>query len=149
MVRVGVSVIGLGIALLIAAAALAAQRAAFIDVAGAPGDGEQALERALSDRLVDDGFAIKSMPAADAYEIQGTVRLAPATRGKENVRIDWTVFGPEGTRLGNVTQVKEIRKGSLDQHWGAAADAAADAAAHDILKLMDSHKAVGTQLGAP
>lgn len=136
MVRVGVSVIGLGIALLVAAPALAAERSAFIDVAGAPGDGEQALERALSDRLLDQGFAIKTMPAADAYEIQGTVRLAPAARGKENVRIDWTIFGPEGTRLGNVTQVKEIRKGSLDRHWGSAADAAADAAAHDILKLL-------------
>ena len=134
MVRVGVSVIGL--ALLIAATALAAERSAFIDVAGAPGDGEQALERALSSRLLDEGFAIRSMPAADAYEIQGTVRMAPASRGKENVRIDWTIFGPEGTRLGNVTQVKEIRKGSLDRHWGAAADAAADAAANDILKLL-------------
>jgi len=134
MVRVGVSVIGL--ALLIAATALAAERSAFIDVAGAPGDGEQALERALSSRLLDEGFAIRSMPAADAYEIQGTVRMAPASRGKENVRIDWTIFGPEGTRLGNITQVKEIRKGSLDRHWGAAADAAADAAANDILKLL-------------
>ncbi len=137
MVRVGVSVIGLGIALLVAAPALAAERSAFIDVAGAPGDGEQALERALSDRLLDQGFAIKTMPAADAYEIQGTVRLAPAAaRGKENVRIDWTIFGPEGTRLGNVTQVNQIRKGSLDRHWGSAADAAAGAAAHDILKLL-------------
>ncbi len=136
MVRVGVSVIGVGVALFIAATALAAERSAFIDVAGAPGDGEQALERALSNRLQDEGFAIRSMPAADAYEIQGMVRLAPAARGKEDVRIDWTIFGPEGTRLGNVTQVKEIRKGSLDRHWGAAADAAADAAAHDILKLL-------------
>jgi hypothetical protein len=136
MVRVGVSVIGVGVALFIAATALAAERSAFIDVAGAPGDGEQALKRALSNRLQDEGFAIRSMPAADAYEIQGMVRLAPAARGKEDVRIDWTIFGPEGTRLGNVTQVKEIRKGSLDRHWGAAADAAADAAAHDILKLL-------------
>ena len=136
MVRVGVSVIGLGIALLVAAPALAAERSAFIDVAGAPGDGEQALERALSDRLLDQGFAITGTPAANAYEIQGMVRLAPAERGKESVRIDWTIFGPEGTRLGNVTQIKDIRKGSLDRHWGAAADAAAVAAAHDILKLL-------------
>jgi hypothetical protein len=62
--------------------------------------------------------------------------MSPAERGKENIRIDWTIFGPEGTRIGNVTQVKEIRKGSLDRHWGAAADAAADAAAQDILKLL-------------
>jgi hypothetical protein len=150
MVRVGVSVIGLGFALLVAMPAVATERSAFIDVAGAPGDGEQALERALSNRLLDEGFAIKSMPAADAYEIQGTVRLAPAVRGKENVRIDWTIFGPEGTRLGNVTQVKEIRQGSLDGRWGAAAIAAADAAAQDILKLLDGRqKAAGARQGAP
>jgi hypothetical protein len=136
MVRVGVSVIGLGLALLVSAPVLAGNERAFIDVAGAPGDGEQALERALSNRLLDEGFAITSSPAADAYEIQGMVRLAPAARGKESVRIDWTIFGPEGTRLGNVTQVKEIRRGSLDRHWGTAADAAADAAAQDILKLL-------------
>lgn len=143
MVRVSLSVIGLGLAVLAAVPALAAERSAFVDVAGAPGDGEQALERALSNRLLDQGFAIETTPAADAYEIQGTVRLAPAaSRGKENVRIDWTVFGPEGTRLGNVTQVKEIRAGSLDRHWGAAADAAATAAAHDILKLLPQQGAV-------
>jgi hypothetical protein len=136
MVRVGVSVISLSLALLAAAPALAGERSAFIDVAGAPGDGEQALERALSNRLLEEGFAISSTPAVDAYEIQGMVRLAPAAGGKESVRIDWTIFGPEGTRLGNVTQVNEIRRGSLDRHWGSAADAAADAAAHDILKLL-------------
>ncbi|HUU66593.1 MAG TPA: hypothetical protein VMW57_04825 [Methyloceanibacter sp.] len=110
--------------------------AAFIDVAGAPGDGEQALELALSNRLLNEGFAVTGTPQVNAYEIQGTVRMLPAKRGKENIRIDWTIFGPEGTRIGNVTQIKEIRKGSLDRHWGAAADAAADAAARDILKLL-------------
>ncbi len=114
----------------------AATLAAFIDVAGAPGDGEQALERALSNRLLNEGFTVTGTPEANAYEIQGMVRLTPAAPGKENIRIDWTVFGPEGMRLGNITQVKVIRKGSLDRHWGAAANAAADAAAQDILKLL-------------
>jgi hypothetical protein len=136
MVRAAALILGLCASLLAANAALAGGRSAFVDVAGAPGDGEQALESALSNRLLDQGFAITSTPAADGYEIQGMVKLTPATRGKENVRIDWTIFGPEGTRIGNVTQVKEIRKGSLDRRWGAAADAAADAAAQDILKLL-------------
>lgn len=135
MVRAAISAISL--MLLVAVPALAAdERSAFIDVVGAPGDGEQALERALSNRLLDQGFAITSTPAVDAYEIQGTVRMAPAERGKEAIRIDWTIFGPEGTRLGNVTQMRVIRKGSLDRRWGAAADAAAEAATQDILKLI-------------
>ncbi len=137
MVRAAISLICLGLSLLIVAPARAADGlAAFIDVAGAPGDGEQALERALSNRLANEGFTVTGTPAVNAYEIQGTVRMSPAERGQENIRIDWTVFGPEGTRLGNVTQIKVIRKGSLDLRWGAAADAAAAAAAQDILKLL-------------
>jgi hypothetical protein len=137
MVRAAVFAIGFVLSLLAVPPALAADPlAAFVDVAGAPGDGEQALSRALSNRLLDRGFAITGTPTVKAYEIQGTVRLSPTERGKESVRIDWTVFGPEGTRLGIVTQTKVIRKGSLDRKWGAAADAAADAAAQDILKLL-------------
>jgi len=138
MFRRSVLVVGLAFTLL-AAPAFAAdggERLAFIDVAGAPGDGEQALERALSNKMLDQGFAVTGTPAVGAYEIQGMVRLAPAERGKESIRIDWTIFGPEGTRLGNVTQVNVIRKGSLDRRWGSAADAAAAAAAQDILKLL-------------
>jgi hypothetical protein len=137
MVRAAVFAIGFVLSLLAVPPALAADPlAAFVDVAGAPGDGEQALSRALSNRLLDRGFAITGTPTVKTYEIQGTVRLSPTERGKESVRIDWTVFGPEGTRLGIVTQTKVIRKGSLDRKWGAAADAAADAAAQDILKLL-------------
>lgn len=109
---------------------------AFIDVAGAPGDGEEALERALANRFLDRGFTVTGTPTIDAYEIQGTVRLLPAERGKETLRIDWTIFGPEGTYLGNMTQTKEIRKGALDARWGAAAEAAAAAAIPDIFQYL-------------
>jgi hypothetical protein len=138
MVRAAASIILIVVALLQAAPAGAAddERTAFIDVAGAPGDGEQALERALSNRFLDLGFRVTGTPEVNAYEIQGTVKLTPATGGKEAVRIDWTVFGPEATRLGVVTQTKIIRKGSLDRSWGPAANAAADAAAQDILELL-------------
>ena len=113
-----------------------AERFVYIDVVGAPGDGEQALERALSNRFLDQGFTVTGTPTINAYEIQGTVKLLPASRGKETVRIDWTIFGPQGTRLDNVTQTKEIRKGSLNAAWGPAAEAAASAAVLDILQLM-------------
>lgn len=134
MVRAAVS--SLMLCMMLAVPAAADDLTAFVDVAGAPGDGEKALYRALSNQLLNRGFTITGTPAANAYEIQGTVKVSPAKRGKESVRIDWTVFGPQGERLGVVTQVKVIRKGSLDRRWGAAADAAADAAAQDILKLL-------------
>jgi hypothetical protein len=108
----------------------------FIDVAGAPGDGETSLARALGERLLAQGLALAGAPAANAYEIQALVRVGPAAKNKQTVRIDWTVFGLDGSQLGNVSQTNDVRKGSLDQAWGRAADAAADAAAKDILKLL-------------
>jgi hypothetical protein len=137
MLRNALSALGLGIVLLGATAAPAAEElAAYVDVAWAPGDGKQALERAISNRLLDKGFTVTGTPQLGAYEIQGVARLFPAERGKETIRIDWTIFGPEGTRLGNVTQTKVIRKGSLDRHWGAAADAAASAALQDMMQYL-------------
>lgn len=137
MVRNVLSGLGLIIVLLAPVSAPAADElAAYVDVAWAPGDGKEALERAISNRLLDKGFTVTGAPKVNAYEIQGVARLFPAERGKETIRIDWTIFGPEGTRLGNVTQTKVIRKGSLDRHWGAAAEAAAMAAVQDMMQYL-------------
>lgn len=136
MLRVAFLLLGLLLSPVAHAAPAESELVAYIDVAGAPGDGEQALERALSNRFLDRGYTVTGSPAMNAYEIQGTVRLIPAGRGKETLRIDWTIFGPEGTYLGNMTQTKEIRKGSLDKRWGGAAEAAAAAALPDLMQYM-------------
>jgi len=73
---------------------------------------------------------------ANAYDVQGTVRVTPAPGGKETVTIVWVVFGPDGNQLGVTRQTKDVRKGSFDKRWGGAADAAAEAAAGDIAKLL-------------
>ena len=52
------------------------------------------------------------------------------------MRIDWTIFGPDGKTLGGVSQTRIVRKGSLDRKWGPTADAAARAAAREISKLI-------------
>ena len=74
--------------------------------------------------------------ATNVYEVQGTVRVAPATKGKESVTIVWVVLDPDGNQLGVVRQMRDVRKGSLDEKWGPAADAAASAAASDIAALL-------------
>jgi hypothetical protein len=137
MLRRTISLISISMALLAGAPAKAADElAAYVDVAWAPGDGKEALERAVSNRLLDKGFAVTARPQVGAYEVQGVARLFPAERGKETIRIDWTIFGPEGTRLGNVTQTKVIREGSLNRHWGDAAEAAASAAVRDMMQYL-------------
>ena len=109
---------------------------AYVSVAGAPGDGEQTLAAALGKRLAARGVKQATAVEANVYDVQGTVRVTSAAKGKQSVRIVWVVFGPDGDQLGVVAQTKEVRKGSLDRKWGAAADAAAAAAAADILKLL-------------
>ena len=109
---------------------------AYVTVAGAPGDGDQALAAALSRALEARGLKAASAFQANVYEVQGTVRVAPALKGKETVIIVWVVLGPDGNQLGVTRQTKNVRKGSLDKKWGKAADAAAGAAAQDIAKLI-------------
>ncbi len=109
---------------------------AYVSVAGAPGDGEQALAAALSRQLAGRGFKQVTSFQANVYEVQGTVRLAPAAKGRQSVTIVWVVLDPAGGQLGITRQTKTVRKGSLDKKWGAAAEAAAAAAAADIVKLI-------------
>ena len=108
----------------------------YVTVAGAPGDGEEALAAALSKQLAARGLKPADAFQANVYEVQGTVRLSAASKGKERVTIIWVVLGPDGTQLGVTRQTKDVRKGSLDKKWGAAANAAAAAAAADIVKLI-------------
>lgn len=138
MARAIVSLAGACLLLLLVQAheGTAGEALVFIDVVGAPGDGERALAAALGERLMAEGLALAGTPTPNAYEIHGTVKLAPAAKGQQTVRIDWTLFGPDGNQLGFVTQEREVRKGSLARTWGGAAHAAAAAAAQDIVKLL-------------
>jgi hypothetical protein len=109
---------------------------AYVSVAGAPGDGEAALAAALSRQLAARGLKPATAFEANVYEVQGTVRIAPGAKGTQSVTIIWVVLGPDGTQLGVTRQTKDVRNGSLDKKWGAAANAAAGAAAEDIAKLI-------------
>jgi hypothetical protein len=109
---------------------------ALITVAGAPGDGEQALTAALTRRLSGVGIKSASTFGANVYSVEGLVKVTPIKGGRESVRIDWTVFGPDGSTIGGVSQTNAVRKGSLGKKWGAAADAAARTAATAIAKLI-------------
>lgn len=109
---------------------------AYVTVSGAPGDGESALAGALYNELASAGIKEAPPESTAVYEIEGTVKLSLAKRGRQNIEINWMVFDPDGNTLGHVAQRKVIRKGSLDRAWGSAAVGAASAAADGILKLM-------------
>ena len=109
---------------------------AYVTVAGAPGDGEEALAAALSKQLAARGLKQATAFQANVYEVQGTVKVAPGGKGNESVTIIWVVLAPDGTQLGITRQSKDVRKGSLAKTWGPAANAAAAAAANDIARLI-------------
>ncbi len=109
---------------------------AYISVVGAPGDGEQALAAALGKRLSAAGVKTATSLAANVYSVEGIVKMTAVKGGRQSVRIDWTIFGPDGNTLGGVLQTRIVRKGSLDRKWGPTADAAARAAAWEISKLI-------------
>jgi hypothetical protein len=109
---------------------------AYIAVAGAPGDGEQALAAALGKRLSAAGVKTATSLAANVYSVEGIVKVTAVKAGRQSVRIDWTIFGPDGNTLGGLSQTRIVRKGSLDKKWGPTADAAARAAASEIAKLI-------------
>lgn len=102
---------------------------------GAPGDGNRALSEALKAQLARNGIATTNQPVG-SHRVEGVVMLTPAASGKQTIQIDWHVKDPGGNRLGTVTQKNEIPEGSLNGQWGQTADAAAEAAASGILKLL-------------
>ncbi len=111
-------------------------RLVYVTVAGAPGDGEQALSKALYDALAVRGVKQASFSDTNVHEIEVIVRVETDAAGKQTVKINWIVFDAEGNTLGHVSQSKSIRKGSLDKVWGPAAKAAANAASGEIMELL-------------
>ena len=68
---------------------------AYVTVAGAPGDGDQALAAALSRQLEARGLKPATAFQANIYEVQGTVRVTQAAKGKETIVIVWVLLGPD------------------------------------------------------
>lgn len=119
-------------------------------VAGAPGDGSQALSEALRRELSRSGLAVTQAATGATHKVEGKVILGKATKAPADkgggevqpIQIQWTVKDPKGESLGTVSQKNEIKPGELDGPWGPNADAVAAAAAQGIIKLIEKQTAV-------
>ncbi|HFB2048642.1 MAG: hypothetical protein HRT83_04875 [Hyphomicrobiaceae bacterium] len=105
-------------------------------VKGAPGDGSTSLSKALQRQLLRSGLTLVESPAKAAHTIQGNVKVGVVQSGRQPIKIDWVVKNSVGKKLGTVSQKNRIPAGSLDNQWGATADAAASAAAKGIIQLL-------------
>jgi hypothetical protein len=112
---------------------------AVVAVKGSPGGGDAELTAAMRKTLSAAGWPVVSKPQPDALTIVGRVKVAK--KGKsQSVSLNWAVKSPDGKTLGNVKQANEVPAGSLDQGWGPAATAVAEAAATGIFDIVKRYR---------
>jgi hypothetical protein len=112
-------------------------RLAIGGVAGAPGDGNKALARAVTELLKKQDLAIMTDPQAKAdLVLDADVAVAKPKGGKQNVKIVWHVRRQDGGEIGTVGQENDIPAGLLDGPWGDVAYMVAVSAQDGILTLV-------------
>jgi hypothetical protein len=105
--------------------------------AGAPGDGEQSLPRAITEVLKRQDVAIVTDPEAKAdLVLDAEVVVAKPKSGKQNVKIVWRVRRKDGGEIGTVGQENDVPAGLLDGAWGDVAYMVAVSAQDGIMQLV-------------
>lgn len=105
-------------------------------VEGAPGDGNEALARALATALQDRNVPVTRDPETARYHLTADVEVAPPDNGQQIVRITWQLGHPDGREIGKARQKNAVPAGSLDQRWRQTATYAAQAAVGGIRNLI-------------
>jgi hypothetical protein len=106
-------------------------------VAGAPGDGAKALEKAITLLLKRQDVAIVTDPEAGAdLVLAADVALDRPQAGQQHVRIVWHVRRKNGDEIGTVAQENDVPTGQLDGAWGDVAYTVAVAAQDGIMALV-------------
>ncbi|HEX7970310.1 MAG TPA: hypothetical protein VF502_18955, partial [Stellaceae bacterium] len=111
-------------------------------VAGAPGDGDRALTRAMDDALRRAHVVLAEQRTdQESFVLAGTVKMSPADAGRQRVKVSWALLGADGHQVGTIDQENAVPAGSLDGAWGDIAYAVANAAAPGVLALIERAKA--------
>lgn len=112
-------------------------RLVVLPVEGAPGDGSESLRQSLARKLLLAGLPIAERPATGDLVVRGIVATRQAGAAEEEVSIVWRLEKAEtGAKLGEVSQINRVPRGSLDDAWGPAANGAAQGAAEGLRDLL-------------
>lgn len=112
-----------------------APHAAVVKIAGAPGDGERALSRAIALMLANTGLTVSNTDDAKAWRVDAIVAVANAG-AKDDVTLTWRVLDAKGAVLGEVEQKNQVPAGRLSKNWGEMAVLAAAAAAPSLAEVI-------------
>jgi len=105
-------------------------------VQGAPGDGNEALVKAMKSALRKRDISVTEDPRQAGYVIEGKVRLSPVVNGRQQAKITWVVNTIAGDEVGKAVQENAIKAGSLNGSWGRIADIVSLAAVAGIRELF-------------
>jgi hypothetical protein len=108
-------------------------KVALVDFAGAPGDGNEALQRSARAFLQAKGIAISTDIDPESIVLSASINVQPVKKGNsppelDRVTIDWVLLDDSGHELGQMTQDNAVPHGKLDHRWGSIASLAAQAA---------------------
>ncbi|MGC2199652.1 MAG: hypothetical protein WA633_05815 [Stellaceae bacterium] len=107
------------------------------NVTGAPGDGGDALARAVTELLKKQDLAIVTDPQAKTdLVLEADVTVSQPKAGKQDVKITWHVRRPDVGEIGTVGQENDVPAGLLDGAWGDVAYTVALAAQDGIMALV-------------
>lgn len=107
-------------------------------IAGAPGDGDRSLTRAMSSALTRANLTLAAVPSDKKdFIVAGTVEVSPANGPQQQVKVTWVLMRPDGSEIGRVKQENAVPAGSLDGAWGDVAYAVAGAAAPGVRRLIE------------
>ncbi len=110
---------------------------------GAPGDGNKTLAAALRDQLQGASIArVVADPANADYLVDCAIVVSDAGPRVQQVALSWSLFAPDGQRLGTVNQANRVPRGSLNGAWGETAKAAAQGGADGLRDMLDRLKSV-------
>ena len=113
-----------------------APRLAFHGVSGAPGDGNQSLDKQMRLALANLGEVVQDTDAGADYQVTGTVNTGPTPSGQMRVEIAWVVANAQGAQQGKVVQLNEVPNGTLDHYWGDVAVVVAHEAAGGVRDVI-------------
>jgi hypothetical protein len=123
-----------------AAGATEIKSVAVVGVEGATGQGNRELAAAMISVLKKAGWPVSAKPGPATLSISAQVALDAAAGPNQMVHLTWRVVSPKGKELGTVAQNNAIAAHTLDTTWGPAANAAAEAAAEGLFKLIGQYR---------
>ncbi|MBF0269035.1 MAG: hypothetical protein HQL44_10640 [Alphaproteobacteria bacterium] len=90
-------------------------------VKGAPGDGNEALTRAMRLAMSANGIGLIEQAGPGAFRLQGQANVAKAGSNSESLHLEWRLLDPNGAEMALLELDGAVPAGLLEKPWGPMA----------------------------